>query len=208
MDCNGANDTDLQDIEPLLGPLQNNGGLTQTMALLPGSPAIDAGDNDDAPLYDQRGPGFDRIVNGIIDIGAFEVQAGPGVSLDSSDQSSQVQAPAGSIGPARLKPSGLFTMRPNVSATLPSVLAVVIASARRAETPMIPLSAVVSGAKQGHIVSHMQEPGWGRVARPISNTGSAHDAFAFDTEKGPKTKAIVDQVFASLDGEDNVFTRQ
>jgi hypothetical protein len=45
------------------------------MALLPGSPAIDAGDNTDAPMWDQRGPGFRRIVNGTIDIGAFEVQA-------------------------------------------------------------------------------------------------------------------------------------
>ena len=44
------------------------------MALLPGSPAIDAGDNTDAPEWDQRGPGYPRIVNGIIDIGAFEVQ--------------------------------------------------------------------------------------------------------------------------------------
>jgi hypothetical protein len=62
-------------IDPLLGPLQGNGGPTQTMALLPGSPAIDAGDNADAPDWDQRGPGYPRIVNGIIDIGAFEVQA-------------------------------------------------------------------------------------------------------------------------------------
>jgi hypothetical protein len=45
------------------------------MALLPGSPAIDAGDNTNAPTWDQRGPGYPRIVNGIIDIGAFEVQA-------------------------------------------------------------------------------------------------------------------------------------
>jgi hypothetical protein len=44
------------------------------MALLPGSPAIDAGDNNNAPAYDQRGPGFPRIVNGAIDIGAFELQ--------------------------------------------------------------------------------------------------------------------------------------
>jgi hypothetical protein len=62
-------------IDPLLGPLQDNGGPTQTMALLPGSPAIDAGDNTDAPMWDQRGPGFRRIVDGTIDIGAFEVQA-------------------------------------------------------------------------------------------------------------------------------------
>ncbi len=62
-------------IDPLLGSLQDNGGLTPTMALLPGSPAIDAGDNAFPPgPYDQRGPGFPRIVNGIIDIGAFEFQ--------------------------------------------------------------------------------------------------------------------------------------
>jgi hypothetical protein len=55
--------------------LRDNGGPTPTMALLPGSPAIDAGDNTGAPKWDQRGEGFDRIVNGVIDIGAFEVQA-------------------------------------------------------------------------------------------------------------------------------------
>jgi hypothetical protein len=59
-------------IDPLLGPLANNGGDTQTHALLPASPAIDAGDNDNAPATDQRGPGFPRILNGTIDIGAYE----------------------------------------------------------------------------------------------------------------------------------------
>jgi hypothetical protein len=70
----GYADTDLLDVDPLLGPLQDNGGPTQTMALLAGSPAIDAGDNTNAPDWDQRGEGFPRIVNGIIDIGAFEYQ--------------------------------------------------------------------------------------------------------------------------------------
>jgi hypothetical protein len=60
---------------PMLGPLQYNGGRTQTHAVLPGSPALDAGDNTNAPDWDQRGPGFPRIVNGTVDIGAFEVQA-------------------------------------------------------------------------------------------------------------------------------------
>ncbi len=65
--------TAAQPIDPLLGPLQDNGGPMPTMALLPGSPAIDAGDNAATPgLYDQRGPGYPRIVNGTIDIGAFE----------------------------------------------------------------------------------------------------------------------------------------
>jgi hypothetical protein len=69
-------------VDPLLDPngLQDNGGPTQTIALMPGSPAINAGDNalavdaDEIPLaFDQRGPGFPRFV-GTVDIGAFEVQ--------------------------------------------------------------------------------------------------------------------------------------
>ncbi len=62
--------------EPLLGPLQDNGGPTLTHALLPGSPASDAGDPDftPPPFYDQRGLGFARVVNGRIDVGSFEVQ--------------------------------------------------------------------------------------------------------------------------------------
>jgi hypothetical protein len=63
-------------IDPKLGPLANNGGPTRTHALLPGSPAIDHGDNSDAPTTDQRGQA--RIKDGdgngsrVIDIGAFE----------------------------------------------------------------------------------------------------------------------------------------
>jgi hypothetical protein len=62
-------------IDPLLGPLADKGGPTLTHALLNGSPAIDAGNNAYATDWDQRGPGYPRIVNGVIDIGAFEVQA-------------------------------------------------------------------------------------------------------------------------------------
>jgi predicted outer membrane repeat protein len=69
--------------DPLLGPLQNNGGPTLTHALLPGSPAIDAGDPNFAPppFNDQRGRCFDRVFNGRfngrIDVGSFEVQPQP-----------------------------------------------------------------------------------------------------------------------------------
>ena len=67
---------DQTNTDPMLGPLQDNGGSTLTHALLPGSPAINAGDPSftPPPLYDQRGAGFDRVVNGRIDIGSFEVQ--------------------------------------------------------------------------------------------------------------------------------------
>jgi hypothetical protein len=64
--------------DPLLGPLQDNGGPTFTHELLTGSPAIDAGDPNftPPPLYDQRGPLFWRVSNSRIDVGSFEVQAG------------------------------------------------------------------------------------------------------------------------------------
>lgn len=58
--------------------LKDNGGPTKTIALLCGSPAIDAGSNalavdpDNALTTDQRGTGFPRIVYGTVDIGAFE----------------------------------------------------------------------------------------------------------------------------------------
>jgi hypothetical protein len=54
-----------------LGPLANNGGPTQTMALLPGSPAIDAGVAIAGLTTDQRG--LARMVGPAPDIGAFEL---------------------------------------------------------------------------------------------------------------------------------------
>ena len=70
--------------DPMLGPLQDNGGPTFTHAPLPGSPAIDAGKNFTSWSTDQRGSGFARTfdyasianANGGdgTDIGAFEVQ--------------------------------------------------------------------------------------------------------------------------------------
>jgi hypothetical protein len=72
---------------PMLDPngLQDNGGPTLTIALQPGSPAIDKGENFSGSTTDQRGTGFARtyddpaIANATggdgTDIGAFEVQA-------------------------------------------------------------------------------------------------------------------------------------
>src|SRR5205814_2310346 len=62
----------------MLGPLQDNGGPTLTHALLPGSPAINAGDPNftPPPFFDQRGPVFWRVRNDRIDSGSFEVQVG------------------------------------------------------------------------------------------------------------------------------------
>jgi parallel beta-helix repeat protein len=81
---------------PNLGPLQNNGGPTQTRVPLAGSPVIDAGDPAFAPppATDQRGA--PRVVNGRIDIGAAEVVTPLTVKTlavnDGSTQRSEVRS--------------------------------------------------------------------------------------------------------------------
>ena len=62
--------TDLVNTDPLLGPLADNGGPTFTQALLPGSPAIDAGAPVSGVSTDQRGVPRPQVT--APDIGAFE----------------------------------------------------------------------------------------------------------------------------------------
>jgi predicted outer membrane repeat protein len=59
---------DIRNTNPQIGPLADNGGPTKTMALLSNSPAINAGNDANAPPRDQRG----YFRNGTSDIGAFE----------------------------------------------------------------------------------------------------------------------------------------
>ena len=70
--------TNVISTDPMLGTLGNYGGFTQTVPLLAGSSAIDAGDNTNCPASDQRGDTrpFDGDGNGsaICDMGAYEVQ--------------------------------------------------------------------------------------------------------------------------------------
>jgi Right handed beta helix region len=64
-------------INPLLGPLQLNGGQTRTHALLSGSPALNKGFDAVGLASDQRGIPFLRLSGVAVDIGAFEVQPNP-----------------------------------------------------------------------------------------------------------------------------------
>ncbi len=90
-------------INPQLGTLQNNGGITQTHALLSGSPAINAGNNSKiAPdtfdidgdsnttenlPFEQRGVGFERILDSTVDIGAYEIVSVVEVNATNSNGS-------------------------------------------------------------------------------------------------------------------------
>jgi hypothetical protein len=83
----GANGN-LVGVDPKLDPagLQDNGGPTETIALLPGSPAIDTGNDATAPATDQRG--VPRPQGAVSDIGAFELEQ------DAPPAPSQPGAPA------------------------------------------------------------------------------------------------------------------
>jgi hypothetical protein len=67
----GFTASDLLNVDPLLGPLQDNGGQTRTRALLPGSPALNAGDPAQLGVADQRGV----VRRGGVNIGAYQASA-------------------------------------------------------------------------------------------------------------------------------------
>jgi predicted outer membrane repeat protein len=69
--CGFTASGDLTNTDPKLGSLQDNGGPTQTMALQPGSPAINAGTDSGCPATDQRG--VTRPQGAACDIGAYEL---------------------------------------------------------------------------------------------------------------------------------------
>jgi hypothetical protein len=74
-DGGGFTGTDLLEVVPLLGPLQDNGGPTETMAPLPGSPAIDrtpGAPGVNFPATDQRG--IPRPQGALADTGGVEIE--------------------------------------------------------------------------------------------------------------------------------------
>jgi hypothetical protein len=118
-------------INPLLGPLQNNGGPTDTLALIPGSPAIDQGINtfgdvNGATLaFDQRGPGFLRTVRRAdlaptaaadgTDIGAYELQGRfppvfPTFATKANFLATEATDPRGSLIAQTLFVNGLYNV--------------------------------------------------------------------------------------------------
>ena len=107
---------DMQNVNPLIGPLANNGGPTQTHALLPGSPAVDripaVGAN--CPAIDQRG--IARPQGLACDIGAYE--ATPAVAPVS--RPSDPLSPTGPPQPVPLPRSGISPAGTGVNASGPT----------------------------------------------------------------------------------------
>jgi hypothetical protein len=91
--CNFSQPTDKLNTDPMLSPagLADNGGLTKTIALLAGSPAIDQGVASLGETFDQRGrgrpvddPSIPNASGGdSTDVGAFEVQPAPDTLINA-----------------------------------------------------------------------------------------------------------------------------
>jgi hypothetical protein len=79
--CGFTSPGDLGNTDPQLGLLADNGGPTDTHALLPGSPAIDAGINANCPDEDQRfiarPQDGDGDATAVCDIGSYEAESPP-----------------------------------------------------------------------------------------------------------------------------------
>ena len=99
-------------VNPLLGALQLNGGQTATLALQPGSPALEAGD-DTLAGTDQRG--FPRPNGAHVDIGAYELDISgyPPLAITPLDQTLAAPSPVTGNYPvtfsAAINPGGLIT---------------------------------------------------------------------------------------------------
>jgi hypothetical protein len=76
--CNLTASTSRRNVNPRLGPLANNGGPTDTFALLEGSPAINRGGNAACSPTDQRGAPRKQFA--VCDSGSFEVQPAPRIA--------------------------------------------------------------------------------------------------------------------------------
>ncbi|MFN8633042.1 MAG: choice-of-anchor Q domain-containing protein [Chloroflexota bacterium] len=95
-----------------IGPLANNGGPTQTHALLASSPALDGGTNTGCPSMDQRGQ--PRPQGARCDIGAFEASGSAPPPTASCEQRPPVSLQTAPTGDGRLRVTITSTTSPSL----------------------------------------------------------------------------------------------
>ena len=138
-------------VNPLLGPLANHGDGRLTYSLLPGSPALGAGNPSQTFSEQFDGRGTPRIdSSGKVDIGAFEHQpyivsntndSGPGslrTAIAEDDDSSPIYFASGLSGQTILLTSGPIAISTNLTLTGPGANQLTIESAAGAAPPVAP----------------------------------------------------------------------
>jgi uncharacterized repeat protein (TIGR01451 family)/CSLREA domain-containing protein len=185
--------SDQTGVNPDLGPLTDNGGPTQTMALLAGSPAIDKGATVLSVTTDQRG--VTRPQGPAYDIGAFEVQVSADMGISKS----------GSPDPATVGQTLVYTLTATnhgpgsapgvtVTDTLPSSVTFQSASASQGScsnssgTVTCDLGNLAAGASATSTINVTPNS-----AGEITNTASVKSS-APDSDSSNDTATVVTQV--------------
>jgi uncharacterized repeat protein (TIGR01451 family)/CSLREA domain-containing protein len=193
-------------VDPKLRKLEDNGGPTKTHALKPNSPALDAGDNTLATnaglTDDQRGPGFNRIVDSTdadaiatVDIGAYEAQvtvediSNKGTAEDTtlSAFNFEVAQDAGITGFTVTATSSDTTLVPNANLVLGGAgntrnLAITPAANKFGTTT---ITVTVSGLVSGTFPTEMSDT-FDFTVTPVADTPDAADvATNEETQSGP-----------------------
>ena len=140
-------------VNPQLGPLANNGGDTQTHALLAGSPAINSGNSANCPATDQRG--VTRPQGSACDIGPYEAQVTTPPPVDPYIGSGTLDAfnrANGALGGAWGGAVNAFVINNNslavAGAPVVAQAAPVVVS-NIAETDQVPLADHIGGESNG-----------------------------------------------------------
>ncbi len=172
--------TSLANTPAQLGPLQNNGGPTRTMAPLTGSPAIDLGVNQfviaAGLATDQRGTGFARVSpsGGTVDRGAIEVQVDNAAPTCSASATPNNLTPANhklvrittSVAATDDKPGVTFVLRSVTSSEADSGLG-------RSDVPLDIQGWVVGGAD---VSGQLRSERFSSAGRTYTITYEARDA--------------------------------
>jgi hypothetical protein len=171
LNCGLAGPGDQNNLNPLLGPLANNGGFTQTHALLPGSPAIDAVTHNPCPPPNTDQRGFLRPAGPACDIGAFEAGA-----------ISPTPTPTATLTPTRTA-TPTITTTPTVTSTPTRTLT---ATPTRTTTPTAtatpnPCTAANRVSVQG------QASGDGRLRVTVTANGAGNSLQAISFTNDPQT---------------------
>lgn len=160
--------------DPRLGPLADNGGETETFALLTGSPAINAADAGRCPSTDQRG--LPRPSLGGCDIGAFEVQPTPPKPPVVSPAPVLTAPTIGRKGKVVVKKAGkTFLVKPGFSVTCPATDPTCTGSIK-VKAPKVKIKSAGTSAAKKALIGKAQfsvAPGKTKMLSPKLNSKGA-----------------------------------
>jgi uncharacterized repeat protein (TIGR03803 family)/parallel beta-helix repeat protein len=190
---NGVNANQVGVANPGLAPLGDYGGPTQTMALLPGSPAIDAGTAAGGPATDQRGYG--RV--GAVDIGAFESQGFAVTVIGGNYQDTPIASPFA-------RPLTVHVTANNPAEPVDGGRVTFVAPASGASAMLNPATAGISGGQASATATANGTAGSYVVTATAA--GAASVDFSLTNDKAVTTTVAASSTNPSVYGQAVTFT--